>query len=465
MRNVSLLRFAVGVLAGAAALTAQTRSAELEEPPFTLKASEILTAELLRGEHHQVTEDVANDGFMNIYTIESEWGTFEAEGTEKLRQRIRELDAIAQLEEVTRSKAFVDAVGQKLARDARTLKEVATNPVATAKGVPGGVKRLMKRTSRQASDLSDTAKEGYADYKEDKDAESSAEEEGAEGESGEPGPEGEASGSEENDKSLTQKGVAAGESYAKKWSGYTGARRKYARELEVDPYTDNEPLNKELYRVAQAASAGHLTMRFVPVPSSGVVDMLGDVDSLVWDMDPLDLRMHNEQILYGMGLSEAQVEALYENPHQTPTTITVLVDALTKLEGVEGRGLWIDSAAAVDSGTVASFLVRAVNFYAEYHEQRMALRSFSGGDVYPQGIATDGRVVVALPVDHLHWTAEIKAVVENRTAELAAESGARTFEAWIEGGCSEMARAALEGLGYEVHTGSFAGLDVTFGES
>ena len=70
-----------------------------EEPPV-LRASEILPAELLSGPHHQVEEEVGTDGLLPHFSIQSAFGTFEARGDAELRARVREIQALAALNEV-----------------------------------------------------------------------------------------------------------------------------------------------------------------------------------------------------------------------------------------------------------------------------------------------------------------------------------------------------------------------------
>jgi hypothetical protein len=60
-----------------------------------LSASKILPPELLSGPHHRVEEAVNNNGYFNIYRIDSKFGTFTAVSTAMLRKRIGEINAMA----------------------------------------------------------------------------------------------------------------------------------------------------------------------------------------------------------------------------------------------------------------------------------------------------------------------------------------------------------------------------------
>ena len=76
----------------------EVRRAEpvFEELP-ELKASEILKPELLKGPHFVVRDPVPTGSGMNQFTIDSDFGVFEADGNEMLLQRLKEIDAIARL--------------------------------------------------------------------------------------------------------------------------------------------------------------------------------------------------------------------------------------------------------------------------------------------------------------------------------------------------------------------------------
>jgi hypothetical protein len=444
----------------------------LEETPIVLHASAAAPDQLLKSEYHQVADRVVNDGYMNHYDIETPFGTFTAEGNAALRIRINEIHALAQLEDVTKTSAFADAMKRSATYQAKAIADTVQHPVKTAKGVPGGVNRFVKRTARKAKDISQDVEEGYHEVKdrqEEKKAEKAAE--AATKEEQPPAAADNKSSLEEGQEwwdekgeTYAKKGGEVSKEYAKDWIGYSDARRHWAKELEVDPYTDNKVLSKELNRVSQAATAGDFAMRWVPVPKLDVLGTMKDVNDLVWDTDPLDLRMRNEKLLYEMGASKELVRMLYDNNHQSPTLITVLVDALTKLDGVEGRDYWVEHAATSTSRVESEFHLRAVNFYAAYHTEKRPLDRVVDGRLYPQILTTDGRLVLVAPVDHLHWTEDIAYIIEEATPRLLEQTGAGAMEGWIEGGCSENTRRALEGLGYEVHINAFLGLDVTFGE-
>lgn len=78
-------------------LAAAGAAAEPYEDGSQASAAELLAPELLRGPHHRVRDAVRSEGPVPVYTLESEFGVFEARGEDGVRARIREIDALVAL--------------------------------------------------------------------------------------------------------------------------------------------------------------------------------------------------------------------------------------------------------------------------------------------------------------------------------------------------------------------------------
>ena len=61
------------------------------ESAVVLSASKILPPELLSGPNHRVQEKVTNDGFLNIYVVDSKFGSFRAVSTPCCESEFRKL--------------------------------------------------------------------------------------------------------------------------------------------------------------------------------------------------------------------------------------------------------------------------------------------------------------------------------------------------------------------------------------
>src|SRR5213080_5515991 len=110
----------------------EVRRAEavFEELPV-LNASEILRPEFLAGPHHKVREPVPTYFGANQFTIDSDFGVFEANGNEMLVRRINEINAIAQLKDVSRTDQYKDAVVAAAKSPVAAAKNIVNDPVNT----------------------------------------------------------------------------------------------------------------------------------------------------------------------------------------------------------------------------------------------------------------------------------------------------------------------------------------------
>ena len=75
---------------GAVVQEALSRNAAVSEDwetPPELAARDVVPDELFRGKHHEVRAEVINDGYLNYYRIDTDFGEMEAYGTFDLRVR------------------------------------------------------------------------------------------------------------------------------------------------------------------------------------------------------------------------------------------------------------------------------------------------------------------------------------------------------------------------------------------
>src|SRR6266568_5998182 len=125
-------------------LEVRRAEAAFEELPV-LNASEILRPEFLTGPHHKVREPVPTYFGANQFTIDSEFGVFEADGNEMLVRRINEINAIAQLKDVSRTDQYKNALVAAAKSPIAAAKNIVTDPVNTVANVPKGIMKFMSR--------------------------------------------------------------------------------------------------------------------------------------------------------------------------------------------------------------------------------------------------------------------------------------------------------------------------------
>src|SRR5436309_2805069 len=129
-----------------------TDLSEYEELP-ELKASEILRSAILAGPHHQVREPVPTYFGANQFTIDSDFGAFQADGNEVLLRRINEINAIAQLKEVSRTDQYKNALIAAAKSPIASAKNIVTDPVNTVANVPKGIMKFMSRAGESVKGI------------------------------------------------------------------------------------------------------------------------------------------------------------------------------------------------------------------------------------------------------------------------------------------------------------------------
>jgi hypothetical protein len=126
------------------------RSAGFENPPV-LRAADLAPPEILASELHEVADEVQTDGFSHLYWISSRFGELEVVGPEMLRERVREIHALARLREMSKSGAFARSAARGVASPFVALWNLLRHPLQTLSGRPSLADPL--RVDRHRRDL------------------------------------------------------------------------------------------------------------------------------------------------------------------------------------------------------------------------------------------------------------------------------------------------------------------------
>ena len=385
------------------------------EPAPTFQASRILPADLRKGPHFAVSETVTAEGVYQVFEIVSDFGNIEAEGRTVLRTRVREVDALARLSEVSKSEIFAKAAGGAVLGVGKSVVSVVKDPEGTAKGIGGGIKRFGVNLGRKAKRAADSATH------DDKKA----------GDSGE----------STSDKALDAAGGAANSVL-----GVNGAARKWARKLGVDPYSTNPVLHKALVDVGRIDTAGSIATKIIlPVPV--LVSGTATIGDLVWSKDPEELRKINEARLTEIGVSKEGASRYLVNGNYTLTMQTRLIAALHGVK-VKGCADYIDTAADAEDEREALFFVESAEWLASMNktEPVSALLGDSRGIVAKRGT----RAVALLPVDWVRWTEEIQRITTESAARAREELAVTSLEMRITGTATAAAKTGLRAEGWTV---------------
>jgi len=391
-----------GLLAGG-----EARAAEYVRPPVLLQAGDLLPARLLKGANYRIDARVYNDGKFNLFTLTTDYGAMNAESDAVLMVRISELNALEIMEEMERKKVFGDALVEGVKAPFKGAKALVTEPVETGKKVVEGTGQFFSNI-------------GAALFSDDPD----------------------------QDNALK---VAI---------GYDVAKRKFAYEFDINPYTANRPVAERLGAIAQAAVAGGVTTKV----AMGAVDskvMLGarivgtaqSMKLLVRDNPPVKLREINAKKLKKMGVSSALAEAFLDNRSFDPYEETLLVGELEALPKVKGRDLFIARASRATTPREAMLLRHQAQMMGAYHANVAKVVALVNlGSVLAlqkQG----GGVAVVLPLDLVFWTEDL----EQKVADFDRQAGEGTVrELLVSGRLDSTVRDELAARGWTVTENSAA---------
>ena len=89
-----------------------------------------------------------------------------------------------------------------------------------------------------------------------------------------------------------------------------------------------------------------------------------------------------QSLIFGeTGTSEAQVQALVQNPQYSLSVLTALAMGIQRLQGVPGRDAVVIFAAAAQTQDEVRFVAGAVNMLACYHESVAPIAQVSAKDL------------------------------------------------------------------------------------
>ena len=377
-----------------------------EAPSARLQASAILPSDLIKGPHHQVADDVVNDGYMNHYRIGSSYGDFTAASTAELRTRIREIGAIAAMTNVEATSEFASSFEASAKRDIQGIEKLVTQPTETIQGAVSGVSRLFDRATESLFGSSRSQAEGA------------------------------------------------------RWQdvvGYAKTKREIARQFGVDVYSRNAVLQEHLGKIAQANYWGGLSMGAVTalVPgAAGAFVSVSDTSRLLNDAlatkPPTDLRAMNRQKLAAMRVEPNVAELFIDNAVFSPRQQTLLVGALEEMTATADRGSFVRIVVPTHEPDLAFFQQRRAEMYAGYVRNVGPIERFVQVGHFAVGRTPGRAMVVCAPVDHVLWTEALARVAE-AFGRRARELGLGEKHLWLTGTASPMAREQLRQQGWTLH--------------
>jgi hypothetical protein len=403
LRSVVLCMTVVLALCGSL-FVSDAISEEYQRAPLLLQASDVLPQEMIVGSNYTIRATVISDGLINTYDLDTIYGPVRVESTALLLKRIGELRALAQIEQMKKSDAYVNAFKQVATGPIKTAEGLVTDPAGTVTNVVSGIGQLFSNVGSAVT--SDSAYKGNV---------------------------------------------------LNSASGQAAYKRQYAAQFGVDPYTNYEPLQKALTDLSWAAAAGGLTVKaaFMAIPggAGAVVGATGSADSLtniLSDKTPPEIAIINQSALSAMGIPDASIQAFMYNNYYDPYEQTLLVNALAAMTGVADRGIYIDKAAGAFELPVAVFLRTRAQLISLYAARTRSVLRFVDANGIPVIQTKDGKIVAIFPLDYVAWTPNFAKKAESVAAAIKQMPGVSKKELWVTGIVNPIARKALEAKGWKV---------------
>ncbi len=388
--------------------SAQNAPARTTEPAPTFDPAKIPGVKPV-GPNYSINSPVRSDGFLRVYFLKTPYGDFPVHGDAMLRMRLHELEALAQLEQVSNSETFNSALVSAGLSPVKYAGKLVTNPVKTIGDTLAGVGSLFGQV-----------------------------------------------GAGLNNMGKTDESIIAGA------LGVTKEKRQLAVAYGVDPYTDFPPLAAKLTQLSEAAAAGGLvvTGALMVIPgAAGVVisnvstaNKLGDmrIEDLALDYTAAQIMDLNRQRLIAMGIDRPLVETLLSNRNYTPVDMAAMVAAIDSMQAVQGKVVFIARAAAINERGLAFFVRRHAEVLAAYYAKTGSFTGFVSLGGFPFNTVRTGGVLGIMPIDILSWTAGTSQALGASTADLKRIGPPGKAELWLTGRATAFAKQKLAAQGWQV---------------
>src|SRR5262249_53272321 len=152
-----------------------------------------------------------------------EFGDYDPQGKSMLYVRLQEIAALGELQKVSKSEVFLKSAGTSVVNVGKGVGKAVTEPGGTGKGIGAGSKGFGEKLGRKSKRAAESATDDDDDKK--------------------------------DDKSTTEKTGEAAEGAAYSIFGVTGAQRRWAQKVGVDPYSSNKVLRDALQGIGKVDAA------------------------------------------------------------------------------------------------------------------------------------------------------------------------------------------------------------------
>lgn len=418
------------------------------EDPGPLPVESLLSPAEISGPDWTVRPTATTDGITVTYVVDSRFGSWPAVTRIGLAQRLREIHALAELEEISRSEVFLDAVKNSVTSQLELVQDFAERPGETLRAIPSSAGRWFRKTKFRVRESYHDAKAEVRDFREQRREERAAAQAVEDPETEVEGADRRRGLSEETKQEIRELVYDEALDYLR----ISRAERAWYARLQVDPSTDNEVLRRAVTKVARVEGLTSFGMKFVGVPSIPGASELSDVMDLVWESDPWELRRIQFESMVAAGLSKTTARAFQDSRHLSLTIQTAFLETLSRLDGVAGRESIIARAIEAGSKPDAEALLGSTALLAHLNATTHPLEEILPTTHLPVARARSGALVSAVAREALFWTTPVRDAAVD-FAETYADTGATERLLYTSGTASETFRRGIEDLGWTVRDG------------
>ena len=368
------------------------------DPVFVVKASEILSPEWLSGPHHQVREQVTQRGPHYYFDVDSDYGTFSAQGMAMLRRLVREIQAIDRMRETTGTKAFTDSFSEAGLAPFGEFKNLILQPLDTLGGIAKGMA---------------TAVESFAT-------------------------------------GMTHKRSEYEDRYLAALITVSKYKRLYASQLAIDTYTSNPVAQKEMNRIGWAAALGNWGPTVILYPYTGAAKLIytgfswsSTLNRLIIEEAPDSLRTHNKTLLTAMAIPEELQTKFLSHPFYSPRHQTIIVGSLETMKDTLGKEQFIRLAIKATSELDAFTFQQFAELLAGFHQTQTPIAKILAHKGIPVGYTQDRELVMIIPADITRWSPFTEKTFREFGSIMPTETPAQRKIFWTTGRTTEKTRKNL----------------------
>ncbi len=405
MTSVKFYR-ALGFLAGTACIASVTPAlaagTAVIETVSEAKADQIVGAHST-GSNWTVQSPVHSDGFMHIFALETPYGNYAVSGDKLLSERLNELKAVETLEQMSKTKAFVDAATNAGLAPLRFGRDLITAPIETTGRFVSGVTNMFDKVGSEIDNHS-----------------------------------------------------ASRDSFVESVSGIQKAKRDLAFTLGVDPYSEFPPLAEGLTGVAQMMALGDISISaaYSAIPGGAGIAVssasrAGSLSQPLRDKSSAEIAGAVRAQLTTLGVTDEQITAFFKNTAYSPADQLAIADALTTLNAKDS-GAFIARASTAESGDVAKFQRYRVELMAKENARLGTLASFETVSGFAINRDKKGNYVAVFPFDEVVWTEIASHAFGEMSSDIAKQSAAAKPIFATTAHISPTAEAQLKKLGWQI---------------